>query len=121
MAFNPKVFLFKGHPDVIDYTPGGAVSSGDVVVINGVPYFATVDIAASVQGALAARAGIWKGNKVTGAIAVGDAIYWNATGNPVVGTAGTGAFNNVGTGQFVGYATAASLSGDQYVYFLKEV
>jgi hypothetical protein len=119
MTFNPKVALNSGQTQNIDYTPGSAVGAGDVEIINAIAYFAQRDIAANVLGSLVYSGGVWQGNKAAGAIAAGDAIFYNTTGNPNVGTASTGAFNNTGTGTFAGYAVAAALTGDQYVYFVK--
>lgn len=121
MSFNPKVALYSGTTRNIDYTPGSAVSAGDVVVVNSVLHFAQLDIAANALGALAAADGVWKGNKVTGAISAGDRIYWDASGSPVTGTVSTGAFTKTPTAstRFAGYAVVAAASGDSYVYFWK--
>jgi len=120
-----KVISFSGAVQQVDYTPSGAVSAGDVIVINGKCYFAQVDIAAGALGALTYSGGTWKGNKSSGAWAVGDRIYWNPTGTPNVGTASSGAFNNTGVGYYVGDAiaspntSAGALTGDQFGFFAK--
>jgi predicted RecA/RadA family phage recombinase len=120
MTFNPKVALNSGQTQNIDYTPGSAVAAGDVVIINGVAYFAQRDIASGVPGALAFSGGVWKGNKKTGAFTAGDAVYYKTTEDPVTGTAGTGAFTSSSSGAtFAGYAVADAASGDQFVYFVK--
>lgn len=121
MSFNPKVALYSGQTQNIDYTPGSAVSAGDVIVINGIAHFAQRDIPANTLGALAFAGGTWAGNKASGAISKADALYWNPTGNPNVGTAGTGAITNAYAAgyTFLGYATADAASADQYVYFDK--
>lgn len=121
MSTNFKVALHSGNPHQVDYTPGSAVTGGDVIIINGVAYFAPRDIASGDLGALSVAGGVWKGNKAAGAWVNGDAIYWNPTGNPNVGTAGTGAFENTsGTSKtFAGYAVGAALTGDQFGYFVK--
>jgi hypothetical protein len=119
MAFNPKVARHSGSSQKIDYTPGSAVSAGDVVIINGIAHFSELDIAANVQGSLCFSGGVWRGNKASGTVVAGDAIYYNTTGNPNVGTTGTGAVNNTGTGTFVGYAVAAAATADQFIYFVK--
>ncbi len=105
---------YRSEDDAIDYTPGSAVLGGDVVVVGQVPLVATTDIAASALGALRTE-GIFAVPKITGAISQMDPIYWNATGDPVSGTAGTGACNNAGIGKFMGYAAAAALSADARV------
>ena len=83
-------FIQTGN--AIDYTPGSAVSAGDVIAIgSNTIAIAQLDIAADALGALATR-GIFDGVKVTGAISLGDAVYWDADGDPVGGVAGSGAF-----------------------------
>jgi predicted RecA/RadA family phage recombinase len=104
--------------DNVDYTPGSAVSAGDVAFQKLLCGVAPLDIAASTLGALAIE-GVFKAPKITGAIAAGDTISWNATGDPVVGTAGTGAANTSGIGKPLGVAILAAASGDEFVYFKK--
>lgn len=99
----------------IDYTPVSAVSVGDVVVLGTIPLIAPRDIAAGALGALATE-GVFDVVKVTGAITAGDAIYWNATGDPVGGTAGTGAATGTaGSNNLMGVAVASALSADTTV------
>ncbi len=120
MSYNPKVSLFSGHVQTIDYTPVSAVAAGDIVIINGLAYFAPADIPAATLGSLVFSGGVWKGNKKTGALTAGDLLYYKATEDPVVGTAGTGAFTGSSSGATaVGYVTADAASGDQFVYFVK--
>ena len=100
---------------VIDYTPGSAVTGGDVVVLNGIVGIARHDIAASVKGSLAVE-GLFKVPKTTAAWVVGLPVHWNPTGDPDNGTAGTGAANQLGVGTYMGVATIAASSGDDYGY-----
>lgn len=74
-----------GDPIFADYTPGSAVSAGDVVVQNNLPGVAHVDIAASELGALAVFGGVYL---CTGdaAISVGKKVYWDDTNNKVTET-----------------------------------
>jgi predicted RecA/RadA family phage recombinase len=70
-------FLHDG--DSIDYTPGSAVSAGDVVVLNDLIGIAKLDIAANVKGSLS-LVGNYLFDKVTGggtALAVGDNVYYD--------------------------------------------
>ena len=63
----------------IDYTPGGAVTAGDVVVQGDLVGIAKLDIAASQLGALAIE-GVYDFPKATGVgsgIAVGAICYWD--------------------------------------------
>lgn len=113
MAQTPCSIWAQG--DLIDYTPVAAVSAGDVVVINGVVYVAPLDIAAGALGALNVRSAL-KVPKKTGAIAAGDAVYWDTAGSPNTGTASSGAAGNTPVGYLMGVAIAAALSADDYVY-----
>ena len=67
---------YQSTDGAIDYTPGSAVTAGDVIVLGSVVAIATQDIAASVLGSLALE-GVFKVPKITGANAVGTLIYWN--------------------------------------------
>lgn len=97
----------------IDYTPAAAVTAGDVVVVGGIAGIPANDIAANALGAIQTR-GVFKVPKTTAAWTVGLAVYWNATGDPDGGTAGTGAANQLGVGVFMGSAILAAASGDDY-------
>jgi len=101
----------------IDYTPGSAVTGGDVVVLTGLAGVATADIAASELGTLSVS-GLKYVPKTTAAWSVGLPVYWNATGDPDSGTAGTGAANQLGVGVLVGMAAIAAASGDDRGYVL---
>lgn len=114
MAQTPALLYAEG--DAIDYTPGSAVTAGDVVLVGTIPMIASVDIAANALGSLNTD-GVWKVPKVTGALSAGDAIYWDVDGDPDGGTAGTGAASGTASvGHLMGYATIAAASGDDYVY-----
>ena len=92
----------------IDYTPGSAVAAGDVVVQGAMVGVAKTPIAAGVLGALA-TAGIFDAVKAAVSIDAGAAIYWDADGDPVGGTAGTGAATTTSSGNtFLGWAIAAA-------------
>lgn len=67
-----------GDPLMVDYTPSGDVTAGDVVVIGVIPYVAHVDIPAGVKGAVAARGGVY-GGIAAGNYAPGAKIYWDAS------------------------------------------
>ena len=93
----------------IDYTPGSAKSAGDVVVRGTRLVGITKSpIAASVLGALAVT-GVFDVVKDNSDISDGDPLYWDADGDPVVGTTGSGAFSsNASLGPFAGYALEAA-------------
>lgn len=97
----------------IDYTPSGAVTGGDVVVLNGIVGVAVTDIAANKKGSLATE-GIFKLPKTTAAVVRGLPIHWDPTGSPDSGTAASGAANQLGVGTYAGMCVEASGSGDDY-------
>ncbi len=112
MAQTAAIMYSEGG--VIDYTPVGAVTQGQVVVIGTIPMVATRAIAAGVKGSLT-NSGVFKLPKTTDTFSAGDAVYWSATNSPVVGDSSSGAADNA-TGDLAGYATADAASGDTYVY-----
>ncbi|MGA3067722.1 MAG: DUF2190 family protein [Tepidisphaeraceae bacterium] len=129
MNFNPVTSNIKGSGRVqaIDYVSSGGNNAGDVVVVNGLLYFCITDIAAGARGSVALEGGVWAGAKDTTVWTIGQRIYWNPTGNPNVGTAGTGAFTNAYAAGYI-FAGICVLSkdtglpaatGDQYGYFAK--
>jgi len=109
-------FIHDGN--AIDFTPGSNVAAGAVVAIgSNTIAIAKRPIAAGVLGALATR-GVFDGAKATGAVNLGDAIYWDATGDPVGGTAGSGAFTTTAAGNvYAGRAVAAAAEADATVRF----
>ena len=99
-------FIHDGK--AIDYTPGSAVSAGDVVVINRIVGIAKLDIAANQLGALAVD-GVFDIPKKNEVISAGAAVYWDADGDPVGGTAGTGALTcTAADGILAGFAVATA-------------
>ena len=84
-------YVQKGHQ--IDYTPSSAVVAGQVIVLGNTVGIANVPIAASALGALTVE-GLFDVAKATGAITVGAAVYWDADGDPLGWTVGTGAATN---------------------------
>ena len=102
----------------IDYTPGSAVTAGDVLVLGSIIGVATQDIAANAKGSLALE-GVFQVPKITGSNAVGTLIYWDPAGDPLGGTSGTGAATSTaGALKQLGYVAAASLSADETVQIL---
>ncbi len=93
--------------DTIDYTPGSNVAAGAVVVQGDFVGVAKQPIAANAPGALAV-VGTFDVVKAAVQIAAGAAVYWDADGNPVGGSAGSGAATTTASGnKFLGYAVAA--------------
>ena len=99
----------------IDYTPGSAVAAGDVVVQNNVVGIAKTPIAASILGALAVT-GIFDVVKDNSDVSAGDSLFWDADGDPVGGTAGTGACSKTRTSNtFMGFALEDAGAGFEKV------
>ncbi len=114
-----KATLLYGEPLMIDYTPGSAVNAGDPKVVNGHVRILHDDLDASEAGAISAGRAIYRGVKDNSNIADGDAVYWDADGDPVGGTAGTGAFTTSASGNtFCGQAVAAAGVSAKTVDFL---
>ena len=110
--------VLLGDGGRVDHTPGSDVAAGAIVVTNGMFQFATQPIAANVPGSLKTAGGPPKIRivKVNGAISVGNAVYWDADGDPEGGTVGTGAVTTTATANtFVGRAVKAAAAGDETV------
>jgi predicted RecA/RadA family phage recombinase len=71
-----------GDPIMRDYTPGSDVTAGDVIVTNGIPEVAHVDIAADKIGSLAARNGVYICT-ADGAMSANAVVYWDDSANKV--------------------------------------
>lgn len=100
------VMIHKG--DSIDYTPGSAVSAGDVVVLltGSLLGVAVKDIAANELGALAIE-GVFTFPKAvlsTSAIPVGTKLYWDASAQKATTTSQS----NTYIGKAILAATAAA-------------
>ncbi len=110
MAQTPAKYRQVG--DVIDYTPGSAVLAGTVYVIGTtIVTIVPKDIAADEKGATCTR-GVFNVPKDNSDVSAGDALYWDADGDPVGGTAGSGAFTKTASGNvFAGIALEAAGTG----------
>ena len=98
--------------ELIDYTPGGAVTAGDVIVL-GTALVGVVQrsVAASVKTTLDIH-GAYNMPKDSSDVAIGVALYWDADGSPVGGTALSGAVTTTSTGNpFAGWALEAAGTG----------
>jgi predicted RecA/RadA family phage recombinase len=99
----------------IDYTPGADVDAGEVVIQQGLVGIAKTAIASGKLGALSVS-GIFDVDQAAEAINVGDAVYWDADGTSVSGTASEGAATATATGNtFMGFALATTEASDSYV------
>ena len=112
----PCTRLFDGAS--IPYTPTSANNPGDVVLIgtaNNIVTITTDAISANQLGAIF-LGGVFVCPKDASTFNLGDPVYWNATGNPTVGTAGTGCMTSTSLGNvFAGTACAAQVTGDATV------
>ena len=81
---------YKDLLNVEDYTPGSAVVAGTPKEVGNRAGFTNVDLAANELGALQ-TAGLVKVVQKAETWAKGDDIWWDDDGDPVGGTAGSGA------------------------------
>src|SRR3989304_4856812 len=96
--------IYVQQGEAIDYTPGSDVAAGQVGVPGDFVGVAKTPIAATTPGALAV-VGIFDVVKAAVTFTAGVAVFWDADGNPVGGTAGTGAATTSASGnKFMGFA-----------------
>lgn len=92
---------------VISFTASGAKTAGQVVVVGSLVGICLADVADGAVGELAVE-GVWDVPAATAAITVGAATYWAADGDPVGGTAGSGAATATATDNtLMGHVIAA--------------
>lgn len=92
----------------VDYTPSAAVAAGDVVVVSSRIGVATQAITAGELGSVA-TIGLFDVVKNNDNIGDGVAVYWDADGDPLGGTAGTGCATTTSSGNtFMGYSVGAA-------------
>jgi predicted RecA/RadA family phage recombinase len=97
---------------------GTDIANGDIVNVNGVLGMAVGPIDKLKSGTLVILTTINVRKKYE-AISQGAAIYWDATGDPYLGTTGAGAATGTATGNlFMGRAIVAALIGDERVRVL---
>lgn len=111
-----KAMLLQHNDQAIDYIPTADVEAGEVVIVNGRVGITLQRIAAGKLGAVALR-GLFKVQKANVAVTDGAQVYWAAAGDPVNGTAGTGAATTGTAGnQFIGRAAKAAAASDETVF-----
>ena len=95
----------------LSVTVAAAVKSGDLVVKGQIVGVAMKDAAATEQVTVVTE-GVFRLPKITALVIVqGDALYWDANGDPADGVAGSGAVNKTAGGNTkIGYATSAALA-----------
>lgn len=91
-------------------------TGGDVVVLGSIPLVCLpTDPNQTGSNSLTAE-GIYDVPKDTSTFSAGDAVYWNATGSPVTGTASSGAATSTASGaNLLGWATADAATGASFV------
>jgi predicted RecA/RadA family phage recombinase len=103
--------VFRNEGESLDYTPGSAVTAGDVVLQGTMIGIAKSDIAANALGSLCVQGVFTVPKDSSNMSAVGTAIYWDADGTPVGGTA-VGAFTVTPTGNtFAGWCLEVAGAG----------
>ncbi|NLF33067.1 MAG: DUF2190 family protein [Planctomycetes bacterium] len=104
----------------IDYTPATDVAAGDVIELGEWIGIAKLDIAAGTLGALAVAGGVFDVQHAADAIEAHALVHWDADGDPVGGTAGTGAATATSTGnKAMGVCLVAATETDATVRILK--
>lgn len=114
MAQTKAVRVASGR--TIPFTPTTEVV-GDVKVIGTIPTVVdAVDPTNTSLPAQAAPEGVFDVPKDTSTFTAGDAVYWNTTASPVLGTASSGAATSTAAGaNLMGWAIADAATGDGYV------
>jgi len=90
MADQQNQIQYYATGDSIDYTPSSAVTAGTPLEIGGQAAVPANDIAANVKGAVQVK-GNFKVVQKAEIISAGAGVWWDADGDPVGGTAGSGA------------------------------
>lgn len=111
-----KNYIQDGN--IIDFTAGAATVSGQVVVVGSIVGIAAADVANGNVGPLIVN-GVVEIPAATAEITVGAPVYWDADGDPVGGTADSGAATATATDNtLVGYAIAAKAAAGATVKVL---
>ncbi len=102
-----KNFIEEGKR--VEFTAAEAVSSGDLVMLSDLAAVALSDAAVG-DVCVAAPEGVWElGAKAQETISQGAKVYWNPTGNPYGGEAGSGCITTDPTGaKYIGIAWAGA-------------
>jgi predicted RecA/RadA family phage recombinase len=118
-SLNQQAEQLDGY-HTMPYTNAGAtdIAAGDIVVVNGLPGRAVGDIPVGKSGTLVNLTTVNVVKKYE-AIAQGAKVYWDTTGDPYTGTAGTGAATGTAASHYLmGRAQVAALIGDARVKVL---
>jgi len=113
-----NLFTYISEGAALDHTPASALTGGQTIQLAGnLPAITTEPIAASELGAVRVG-GLWNGPYVGGVAAVGDSVWWDATGTPYGGAA-TGALTTVGADGdwWMGTVTKVAAATDATIEF----
>lgn len=103
-----QAIFVSGTPNMVPYTPSGAVTAGDVIVEGSRVYIAHHDIAAEALGSVASGGGIYDFLATSGdEIAMGDPVYWDDSANV--------AEESATSNQLIGSAVKAKIDGETTV------
>ncbi|MCA9132938.1 MAG: DUF2190 family protein [Planctomycetales bacterium] len=80
---------FRQTGDLIDYTPSGAASAGDIVVQSELVGQVVADLAAGQKGALRIEGVITAPKLSSDEVDIGDVLYWDAGNSRCTTTAST--------------------------------
>ena len=107
---------FLQAPGTIDHTPASELAAGAVVVVGNIIGITKTIIPANEMGTINVE-GQFRVVKKTGSVAKGDILYWDVDGDPVGGTAGSGAASTVRASgdKVLGHAVAAAGANDETV------
>ncbi|MBT9156657.1 MAG: hypothetical protein DDT37_01645 [Firmicutes bacterium] len=131
MTQTPVIREKKVDELTLDFLATRNMVAGEVVLNGTIPMVVCRDIifAQNPLGAVAAGAGeVWLMPQVAGVLVGGSVAYWNPTGNPVGGVAGSGAVTGTPTANPIGTVspvqrngTGATVATDVYVRVLPDV
>lgn len=88
---------------------------GDVVLLGTIPLIVTPTDPNQPGLNNLDTEGVYDVPKDSSTFTAGDAVYWNASGNPVTGTAGTGAASSTPSAYLMGVVVLDAATGDSYV------
>jgi hypothetical protein len=131
MPQTPVIREIKNDELTLDYLASADKTSGDVVLVGTIPVVVCrdIDFSENPKGAVSPGKGeVWLMPQKAEVLSSGDVAYWDATGNPYGGTAGSGAVTGTATAYPIGTVTplqangtAATTNTDSYVRVMPDV
>ena len=121
--------IYRGQGASLDYLASADKLDGEIVLVGSRALIVdkAIDYSENPKGTVVSR-GLWDIPQKAETIAAGTKVYWDSTGDPVTGTAGSGAATaTAGSNKLIGIAapvqtngTATSAATDTYVRVLVE-